>query len=188
MRVHFAHRRLVRGKFLLNLGAHIARGSGEIMLGIVQFVVIQIQLGLGYFEFVIAGRTVRNRKTVYTRLVIFRHLLQLRNFLRKSERLAGGHRPLGAGLTQGHGKGLVGFVVSQAFCLVGKLLFFPAHCQGTQGLGYLPGVQVDNARLFRCRSVRRGVYRPQKGQVRHRAPCCPRKHEAQQEQPNQNKQ
>ena len=53
--IHLAHGRLVRRKLLLNPGAHVAGGPGQVVLGIVQLVLIKIELCLGNFQIVIGG-------------------------------------------------------------------------------------------------------------------------------------
>ena len=53
--IHLAHGRLVRRKLLLNSGAHVAGCPGQIVLGIVQLVLVKVELRLGNFQIVTCG-------------------------------------------------------------------------------------------------------------------------------------
>ena len=53
--IHLAHGSFVRRKLLLNFGAYVAGGPGQVMLGIVQLILIKGELRLGDFQIVTCG-------------------------------------------------------------------------------------------------------------------------------------
>ena len=100
--VRLANGCLVRGQLLLDLCARIARCSGQILLGILQLILIEVQLCLGNFQVVFAtsicGASRSRSQTPYLGLILFGRLLQLGHLLRKLEGFARGRETLGAGL------------------------------------------------------------------------------------------
>ena len=100
--VHLAHGRLVRGQLLLDPGSHVSRCSGQVVLGIIQFILIKVQLRLGDFQVIPAAR-IRGAagggcQTPHPRLILLGHLLQLRYLLRKFEGFARRRRRWALGL------------------------------------------------------------------------------------------
>ena len=100
--VRLANGCLVRGKLLLDLRALIARCSGQVLLGILQLILIQVQLGLGDFQIVFATSICRapgsRSQTPHLGLILFGRLLQLRHLLGKLEGFTRGREVLFAGL------------------------------------------------------------------------------------------
>ena len=50
--IHLAHGSFVRRKLLLNFGAHVTGGPGQVVLGVVQLVLVKGELRLGNFQIV----------------------------------------------------------------------------------------------------------------------------------------
>ena len=129
---------LVRGQFLLDLCALIARCSRQILLGILKFILIEVQLRLCNFEVVFATSNCaapgRGGQTPHLGLILFGRLLQLRHLSRKLEGFAGRRQMLLVSLAQRRGKGLVYFVIGQSLSVLRKLLLFLAR-QGGPMLG-----------------------------------------------------
>ena len=151
----------MRGQFLLNLGAVIAGSAIEFLLRILQFVGIEAELGLGNLKVVaVLSRLSRHPslsglepdaavRLIDQRLVFLDELLKLFDPLRERKRIARevAMLCLRVGLAQRRSKGLVHFVIGQTFGLVRVLGLLGGYGQWRQGLGCLPGTQIDKGLL-----------------------------------------
>ncbi len=180
--IRLAHGRLVRRKLLLDPGAHVARCSGQIVLGIVQLILIKVELCLGNFQVVslqhcaAAGVRASNSAPGPDPLWPSPAVAPPSGKARWLRPWVRGRCSLA--WRNDCGKGLVHLVIGQAFGLVRILLLFLADGEGGERLGNLPGVQVDDGRLAGGCQIALRFLAFEERQMGHRVPRGPGKREA----------
>ena len=117
---------LVRGQFLLDLCALIARCSRQILLGILKFILIEVSCACAILRSsslpAIAPLPGAGVKLGTLGLITyFGRLLQLCHLSRKLEGFAGRRQMLLVSLAQRRGKGLVYFVIGQSLSVLREL-------------------------------------------------------------------
>ncbi|WP_433982888.1 hypothetical protein RBB78_13060 [Tunturiibacter empetritectus] len=171
-RVVLLHRRFTGGELLLDLAALVAADPGELFGEVGEFIVIQLELSLGYIEVIgVGSRAVglfeRGGKNLHLAQVFLDERLDLGNFFLKHKSVAGECASLEGSLAKGESKGLINLVISQPGRLVREGLLFGGDSEGSERLDSLPRTLVDQilpagrtAVGFEERHVNHGATRP----------------------------
>ncbi len=161
------HGGLARGEFLLDLSAIVATDAGELFVGIVEFVVVELELGLGDVEIVgvgdgAVGLLEGGGEGVDVGLVIFDDVLELLGLLLDGESVAGEGTLLKGGLAKSEGEGLIYFVVGESLGFACEGLLFGRDGEWGEGLDGLPWALIDE----RVRG-RRAAFASEEGHMTH---------------------
>src|SRR3984885_4254231 len=148
LRVVLLHGGLAGGQFLLDLRALVTAKPGELLVGVGEFVVVELELGLDDVEVVgLCDGAVRllefGGEVVDFSLIFFGKGLELSDFLLCGEGFAGEGAGLEGSLTESESEGLIDVVIGEAFGFPGQGLLFRRGGGGRESGDSAPWARVE---------------------------------------------